>query len=140
MLWKKMLEMKEFQQDDQILFNDALKAMNISWSKVETSTTNFSSSKLSAGWVGHTPGGLKVTLLPQGVACRGEGCAEEVRGRVYIWHHGSTRHKMETMSEKAGHDGVWFLRPDWTSAGGHMYGLKWLARISTQESSITEEV
>lgn len=125
-----------FEQDDQVLFNNALKTMNISWTRIsvnyENSSIHSSFENENIGWIGHTSGakGLKVTLLPQGVACRGQGCVEEMRERVYIWHHGGNRHRIDNMSNKAGQDGVWFLRKDWESEDGRSYGIEWLSRIA----------
>ena len=125
-----------FEQDDQVLFNNALHAMKISLTRTSFLYEDASNSSLfkneNKGWVGHTPGseGLKVTLLPQGVACRGEGCMKETQEKVYIWHHGSTRHKMDNMSNKAGQDGVWFLCKDWESVRGESFGVDWLSSIA----------
>ena len=118
-----------FVRDDQILFNNALKALSISW----TNSSSTGSQSIEA-WVGHTPVGLKVTLLPQGVACRGVHCVEEMKERVYIWHHGGNKHRIGKMSEKAGQDGVWFLRQDWESfEGSTVYGIEWLSKIAIQD-------
>ncbi len=123
--------------DDQVLLNEALDALDISWTRVRTqydnsSNNSLSSSERNTAWVGHTPVGLKVTLLPQGVACRGEGCVEEVRESVYVWHRGANRHKFGTMSHKAGQDGVWFLRQDWERAeAAGSGGVQWLSRIQS---------
>ncbi len=128
-----MAELKEI-FDDQILLNSALNASDISWTRVQTNYDNssLSSSERSTAWVGHTPMGLKVTVLPKGVACRGKWCVEEVRESIYIWHHGKNKHKIETLSLKAGKDGVWFLRQDWerVKAAGSG-GVQWLSRIQS---------
>ncbi len=133
--WKKAF-------DDQILFNSALNALDISWTPVPTNDDNssLSSNERNTAWVGHTPVGLKVTLLPQGVACRLEGCVEEVRESVYIWHHGRNKHKFGPMSLEAGQDGVWFLRQDWErteAAAAGSGGVQWLSRISLPQSHET---
>lgn len=125
--------------DDQILFNTALEAAHISWKSFpnNSSTTN---SSLNTNWEGHTPNGLKVTLLSLGVACRGGYCQKEMKEDVYIWHHGKTKHRIGAMSKQAEEEGVWFLRKDWSSAGGNLKGIEWLTKISTfnATSGLTE--
>lgn len=115
--------------DDQILFNTALERAGITWTPYTETLRPSSNASLNTGWTGHAPSGLKVTLLPLGVACRGEGCQRGVRGEAYIWHRGRNRHKIETMSEKAEQDGVWFLKEAWSREEGA--GLELLRRIST---------
>lgn len=129
LLWEKMREIHGV-VDDQVLFNAALDAANISWKSVQThynTSTDVSHQGANTGWVGHTSSGLKVTLLPHIVACRAESCTKELRQDVYIWHHGRTKHKMWSMSEQAEQDGVWFLR---NVESGRGTGVEWLASIA----------
>ncbi len=120
-----------------MLFNRALKAFNITWTKISAAQQQQQEMPrlphdLTLSWEGHTPSGLKVKLLPQEVACRESFCRRELRGKPYIWHHGKTKHQVGLMSDIAEQDGVWFLREDWRSTvnGERVMGLDWLKRIA----------
>ena len=123
--------------DDQILFNKALETADIQWSTVKTQNITPRHDdllNLDTSWVGHTPKGLKVTLLPQRIMCRSSNCQMVIRDEVYVWHHGRTKHKISTMSEQAEEDRVWCLKKDWSKSGkvGKKTGLEWLESISSQ--------
>ena len=122
--------------DDQVLFNKALEKAGIKWKKVPAAHTTSVNENTTTFWQGRTSSGLKVTLLPQEVACRGISCVQEMKENAYIWHHGRNKHKFQMMSSKAEEDGVWFLRKDWASIDGsqaRFKGLEWLLRISLQK-------
>ncbi len=105
--WKTFEEVKEY--DDQIKFNYGLEKAGIQWTSTNLNQTNPKDS-LSIQWKGKTADGLKVTLLPQRMACREYGCAPEVRSSVYVWHKGMSNHRP---SEQASlNDKVWFYDDD----------------------------
>ena len=118
--------------NDQILLNKALDAANIMWkrSSAEEAPTDLN---MTTHWEGHCSNGLKVTLLPQVVACRSIWCVREIKDRVYVWHHGQNKHRFSNMNSKAQEDRVWFLRSDWSSIDGkgvHLKGQLWLSGIT----------
>lgn len=115
--------------DDQRLFNAALEAAHVSWESIQSHynlSTEADLQGANSGWVGHTTGGLKVTLLPHIVACRSASCTKELRNEVYIWHHGMVKHRMLSMAEQAVDDGVWFVK----EGPGKGTGIEWLASMA----------
>ena len=121
--------------DDQVRFNSALDAANITWTLSATPATHFNNNNnnniiisTSTSWLGHTPNGLKVRLLPQELACRTNYCTRKLREKVYIWHNFRTKWKPHWKQESD--DGIWFLREDWKKEQWKKKGLKWLAEIN----------
>ncbi len=104
-LWKEFEEVDEF--DDQVKFNYGLEKAGIQWTNRSMNNTN-SNDTLSFQWEGKTADGLKITLLPQRMACREYGCTPEVRSSVYVWHRGLSDHKGGTSKERSLTNNVWF--------------------------------
>ena len=104
-LWKSFEKVEK--RDDQIKLNYGLNKMNVKWN---TKNLNPDDSKdtLSIQWEGKTTSGLKITLLPQRLACRGVGCRPDVRDSCYIWHHGKIAHNPKKMMHASAKDNVWF--------------------------------
>ena len=112
MLWEKMSNITLRRMDDQVLFNGALEASGIIW-KAFIDSKNTSLSLDDAGfyksWEGYGSGGLKVSVLPMSIACRGDWCIKDKIKNVYIWHHGRNKHRSNKALFKAKEDNVWFL-------------------------------
>ena len=127
LLWESMRRVN--QRDDQIKMNYGLDNLHVRWT-----TRNFNQTDrqddLSKLWEGEAEGGLRVTLLPQRIACRGSGCQQDSKHSCYIWHHGRNQHKSKNMIGQAKNDGVWFLRKDWQRVPSFYTGWDWLRAIS----------
>ncbi len=93
--------------DDQEKFNYGLEKAGIQWTNRNLNHTNPKDS-LSIQWEGKTADGLKVTLLPQRMACRENGCVPEVRSSVYVWHQGTKQHRGGPASWASKQNKVWF--------------------------------
>ena len=128
LLWESMRRVK--QRDDQIKMNYGLDNLHVRWT-----TRNFNQTDrqddLSKLWEGEAEGGLRVTLLPQRMACRLSGCRQDLKHGCYIWHRGRNQHKSNKMIGHAKNDGVWFLREDWHSVPSYYTGKNWLRAIAT---------
>ncbi len=106
-LWKSFEKVEK--RDDQIKLNYGLDKMNVKW-KTKNLNHNDSNDTLSIQWEGKTTSGLKITLLPQRLACRQMGCRPDVRDSCYIWHHGKIVHNPKTVMKASVKDGVWFYK------------------------------
>ncbi len=104
-LWKQFEKGKKM--DDQVKFNYGLDKMRVQWTSKNINRT-ISSDPLSVQWEGNTSSGLKITLLPQRMACRGSGCVADVRNSCYIWHKGKIKHNPNTVINASEKSGVWF--------------------------------
>ena len=127
-LWESMRRVK--QRDDQIKMNYGLDNLHVRWTTRNINQTD-PQGDLSKLWEGEAEGGLRVTLLPQRMACRGIGCRQDSKHGCYIWHHGRNQHKSKNMIGQAKNDGVWFLKKDWHSVPSHYTGWDWLRAIAT---------
>ena len=127
-LWESMRRVK--QRDDQIKMNYGLDNLHIRWTTRNINQTD-PQGDLSKLWEGEAEGGLRVTLLPQRMACRLDGCRQDSKHGCYIWHHAWNRHKSKNMIGHAKNDGVWFLKKDWHTVPSHYTGWDWLRAIAT---------
>ena len=127
-LWESMRRVK--QRDDQIKMNYGLDNLHVRWITRNINQTD-PQGDLSKLWEGEAEGGLRVTLLPQRMACRLDGCRQDSKHGCYIWHHGRNQHKSKNMIGHAINDGVWFLKKDWHSVPSHYTGWDWLRAIAT---------
>ena len=125
-LWEAMAKVAPSSRDDQYKLNYALKAMNISWTVTDTSR---SQDKERTGLGEH---GLKVTLLPPRMACRGRSCLEQSQSSCYVWHRGQTHHTNDIATKVAKQERVWFLQADWINitTASQSVGVDWLGEIA----------
>ena len=121
--------------DDQLVLNYALDQMGIRWTK-----TNRGNDPLATEWHGRGSSNLKVTLLPQRIACRHRNCKLELQRQYYTWHRGSKgavkengHHDLVVKAAKL--DGVWFLKSNWLSISQNSTpsGMGWLKSVSILE-------
>ena len=127
-LWESMRQVKQI--DDQIKLNYGLDNLHVRWITRNVNQTD-PQGDLSKLWEGEADGGLRVTLLPQRMACRSIGCRQDSKHGCYIWHHTWSRHISKIMIGNAKNDSVWFLKKDWHSVPSHYTGWEWLRAIAT---------
>ncbi|XP_064402116.1 uncharacterized protein LOC135347920 [Halichondria panicea] len=109
-LWKSFEKVeKRRKRDDQMKLNYGLDNMNIKW-KTKNLNPDDLKDRLSIQWEGKTTSGLKITLLPQRLACREMGCRPDVKDSCYIWHRGKIRtHDPKKVVQASAKDNVWFV-------------------------------
>ena len=108
--------------DDQGKLNCGLKALDIKWSNNDSSYQNTTVKGMASN-------GLRVIILPYNDICRLDTCNPKMRGRYYIRHKGSLRHRREKI--RYAQDGkTWFLKYEWKSIRNDYIRVKWLQSIA----------
>ena len=132
--WEAMSRVALSSYSDQGKMNYGLQAMSVEWS---LPSYNLASITESVEGVGSS--GLRVSLLPYSVACRGGSCTHtSLRPGLYIWHKGGARvgeKKREGIEEGR----VWFLHSDWMNSCDVEQGKDWLKCIATDHEMFTSK-
>ena len=112
--------------DDQMRLNFALFAMDPDWG--HTGHLNIHDHKK----VATTPSGLKVTILPNKVACRHDCSTKLNSSSYYIWHRNVGRKDITNKIDKQD-TRLWFLKDEWESLNSTATGEQWLRAISNYD-------
>ena len=132
---RRRISRKSNSPDDQLVLNYALEKMGIRWTKSKRGND-----PLGTEWHGRGASNLKVTLLPQRIACRHTNCQMKRQRQYYTWHRGNKGALMKNgrhfwMVKTAKLDGVWFLKDNWYSFSQNstLSGVEWLKSVSNLE-------